>query len=245
MKKINIDGTKNLLSVLKREKISRLIFLSTYAVYGKAKSFPVKEDNKKKPYTPYAKDKLKAEAACGLFAKRNKMNLTIIRPAMILAPDVRNSSVLISLYLTMGLGNDNIMHISSNGDTRFQLLSPEDAADAFYKVYMAKEKTYGAVFNIGSDNVPTQMEEIVKIKEMKKINFTVKHISKLKAIFYSILFKPSKINYFTKDHFLFIFYNVFLDCEKIKSTIGWSPKKDNLEIISEVVDWYKGKINKA
>ena len=245
MKKINIAGTKNLLTVVKKEKISRFIFLSTYAVYGKAKSFPVQEDIKKKPYTPYGKDKLKAETACELFAKRNKMNLTIIRPTLILGPDVKNSSVLISLYMTMGLGNDSIMHISGNGDTKFQLLSPEDAADAFYNVYKAKEKTYGAVFNIGSDNVPTQMEEIVKIKDTKKLNFSVKRISKLKASFYSIIFKPSKINYFTKEHFLFIFYNVFLDCNKIKSTIGWAPKKDNIEIISEVVDWYKSKINKA
>ena len=180
-----------------------------------------------------------------LFAKKNKMNLTIIRPALILGPDVRNSSVLINLYMTMGLGNDNIMHISGKGNTRFQLLSPEDAADAFYNIYMAKEKAYGAVFNIGSDDVPTQMEEIVKIKEMKKINFAVKPISRLKAIFYAILFKPSKINYFTKDHFLYIFYNVYLDCSKIKSAIGWSPKKNNIDIMSDVVDWYKGKINKA
>ena len=245
MKKINIDGTKNLISVVKRSNINRFIFLSTYGVYGKTKLFPLKEEHKKKPYTPYGKDKLKAEIACELFAKRNKINLTIIRPSLILAPNVKNSSILITLYMTMGLGSDNIMHISGNGDTRFQLLSPEDAALAFYNVYMAKEKAYGAVFNIGSDNVPTQMEEIAKIKETKKIDFAVTPISKLKAILYSILFKPSKINYFTRDHFLFIFHTVYLDCNKIKSVIGWSPQKDNMDIISDVVDWYKGKINKV
>ena len=246
MKKFNIDGTRNLLSVVKRANINRFIFLSTYGVYGKTKSFPLKEEHKKKkPYIPYGKDKLKAERACELFAKRNKMDLTIIRPSLILGPNVKNSSILITLYMTMGLGNDNIMHVSPNGDTRFQLLSPEDAANAFYNIYMAKEKTYGKIYNIGSDDVPTQIDELVKIKEMKKIDFTIKPISKLKAKLYSILFKPSKINYFSRDHILFIFHNVYLDCDKIKSEIGWSPQKDNIGIISDVVDWYKDKLNKV
>jgi len=242
MKKINIAGTKNLLAVMRRSKINRFIFLSTYGVYGKTQLFPLKEDHKKKPYTPYGKDKLKAEIACEKFAKRNKMNLTIIRPSLILGPDVKNSSVLATLYMMMGLGSDSLMHISGNGDTRYQLLSPEDAANAFYNVYKAKDKASGAVFNIGSDNVPTQMEEIVKIKEIQKIDFTVKHISRLKAIFYSIVFKLSKTNYFTREHFLFIFHTVYLDCSKIKSETGWSPKKGNIDIMSEVVEWYKRKV---
>ena len=244
MKRINIAGTRNLLAVIQRSKINRFIFLSTYGVYGKTMSYPLKEEAKKKPYTPYGKDKLRAEIVCQFFAKKNKINLTIIRPSLILGPDIKNSSILVTLYMSMGLGNDNVVHISGNGDTRFQLISPEDAADAFYNVYKAKEKAYGGVFNIGSDHVQTHMEEIVKIKEKKNIDFAVKKITKLKAVLYSILFKPSNINYFTKDHFLFIFHTVYLDCNKIKSTTGWSPKKDNIDIMSDVVDWYKNKLNK-
>ena len=243
MKKINITGTQNLLSVVKKLKIKRFIFLSTYAVYGKTKSFPLKEEDKKKPFTAYGKDKLKAEILCEAFAKKNKINLSVLRPSVITGPDVKNSSILITLYMAMGLGNDNVMYISGDGDTKFQLLAPEDAADAFYKVYKAGAKTHGITFNIGSDNVPTQMEQIVKIKEKKKLDFAVKHISKLQAIFYSILFKPSKVNYFTREHFLFIFYSVYLDSHRLKTITDWVPKKDNLDIMSETVDWYKGKVD--
>jgi len=243
MKKINTTGTKNLLLSAKKAKIKRFIFLSTYAVYGKTKSFPLKEDDKKKPYTAYGKDKLKAEIFCEAFAKKNNINLSVIRPSVITGPNVKNSSILITLYMAMGLGNDNVMFISGDGDTRFQLLSPDDAANAFYTVYKAGAKTYGMTFNAGSDNVPTQMEQIVKIKEKKKLDFAVKHISKMKARFYSILFKPSKVNYFTKEHFLFIFHSVYLDCHRLKTITGWSPVKDNIDIMSETVEWYKTKVN--
>lgn len=243
MRKINITGTRNLLNAAKKMKINRFIFLSSYAIYGKTKSFPLKEDDRKKPYTAYGKDKLKAEILCEAFAKKNKINLSVLRPAVITGPYVKNSSILITLYMAMGLGIDNIMYISGDGDTRFQLLSPEDAADAFFKVYKAGPKAYGLSFNVGSDNVPTQMEQIVKIKEKKKLDFAVKHITKMKARFYSLLFKPSKVNYFTKEHFLFIFYSVYLDSHRLKTVTGWSPKKDNMDILSETIDWYENKVN--
>ncbi len=243
MRKINVSGTRNLLNAAKKFKINRFIFLSTYAVYGKTLSFPLKEEDKKKPYTPYGKDKLKAEILCEAFAKKNKINLSVIRPSVITGPNVRNSSILITLYMAMGLGNDNVMYLSGDGDTRFQLLSPDDAAEAFFKVYKAGAKAHGLTFNAGSNNVPTQMEQIVKIKEKKKLDFAVKHITKMKARFYALLFKPSKVNYFTKEHYLFIFYSVYLDCHRLKTVTGWEPKKDNLQILSETVDWYKSKVN--
>ncbi|HPD77462.1 MAG TPA: NAD(P)-dependent oxidoreductase [Spirochaetota bacterium] len=242
MKKININGTLNLMIAAKRVNVTRFIFLSTYGVYGKTDSFPLKEEDRKKPYTPYGKDKLKAEQLCTAYAKKHNINLTIVRPSLIAGPGVRNTSILITLYLAMGLGNDNVMYMSGNGDTRFQLLDPEDAAEAFYKIYKAGKKSYGEIFNIGSDNVPTQMEQIVKIKETCKLDFAVKHITPIKAWLYSLLFKPSNVNYFTREHRLFIFHSVYLDCQKIKTLIGWHPKKDNIEILTETVKWYKEKL---
>lgn len=243
MKKINITGTKNLLTVIKKLKINRMIFLSSYAVYGKTTAFPLKEDDRKKPYTAYGKDKLKAEILCEAFAKKNKVDLTVIRPSVIAGPEIKNSSMLITLYMAMGLGNDNVMYMSGDGDTRFQLLSTEDASEAFYKIHKAGAKAYGLSFNVGSDNVPTQMEQIVKIKDKKKLDFAVKHISKMKARYYSVLSRFSNVNYFTREHFLYIFYSVYLDCHRLKTVTGWSPKKTNIDIMSETIDWYKSKVD--
>lgn len=242
MKKINTTGALNMMIAAKRLKINRFILLSTYGVYGKTESFPLKEEDRKKPYTAYGKDKFEAEQICTTYAKKNNINLTIIRPSVITGPEVKNSAILITLYMAMGLGNDNVMYMSGDGDTRFQLLAPEDAAEAFFRIYKAGNKAFGQIFNIGSDNVPTQMEQIVKIKEKNKLDFAIKHITPIKAKFYSLLFKPSNINYFTREHLLFIFHSVYLDTQKIKTLTGWHPKKDNLDIMSETVEWYKNKV---
>lgn len=243
MKKINIKGTLNLLMCARRAKVKRFIFQSTFAVYGRIKSFPIKENDIKKPVTPYGKDKLKAEILCETFCKKNEIEYSIVRPALITGPATNNPAILITLYMAMAMGDDNIMYLSGDGDTHFQLISPEDTAEAFYKVYTAGENANGLIFNAGSDNVPTQMEQIVKLKEKKQLDFSIKHITPLKALFYSIIFKPSKLNYFTRDHIFYLFNSMYLDCQTLKEVTGWTPKKDNIEVLSETIDWYRGKID--
>lgn len=242
MRRINTNGALNMMIAARKSRINRFILLSSYAVYGKTESFPLKEEDKKNPYTAYGKDKWKAEQICTAFARKNSISLTVIRPSVITGPGVKNSAILITLYMAMGLGNDNVMYMSGDGDTRFQLLSPEDAAEAFYKIYKTGNKASGHIFNIGSDNVPTQMEQIVKLKEKCKLDFAIKHITRVKALFYSFLFRPSNVNYFTREHLLYIFHSVYLDSQKIKTLTGWHPKKDNLDIMSETVEWYKNKV---
>lgn len=243
MKKINIKGTLNILMCARKAKVKRFIFQSTYAVYGKIESFPIKENDIKRPCTPYGKDKLKAEVLCETFCKKNGIACSILRPALITGPDTNNRSILITLYMAMAMGNDNIMYLANDGSTYFQLISQDDTAEALLSIYKNKDKAKGKIYNAGSDNVPTQTEQIVKLKEKEKLDFTIKHITPLKARLYSILFKPSKVNFFTKDHNYYLFNNMYLDCKKLKEDTGWAPKKDNIEILSETVNWYRNKIS--
>lgn len=243
MRKINIKGTYNLLVCAKRAKVKRFIFQSTYAVYGKTKSFPVKENDIKKPCTPYGRDKLRAESLCSSFCEKNEISYSILRPALIAGPGTNNPSILITLYMAMAMDDDNIMYLAGDGDTHFQLISPEDTAEALYSIYKKGDKADGQIFNAGSDNVPTQVEQIAKIKEKEKLDFSIRHITPLKARLYSLLFKPSKINFFTRDHIFYLFNSMYLDCQKLKAETDWKPGKDNIEILSQTIQWYRGKIN--
>jgi nucleoside-diphosphate-sugar epimerase len=36
---------------------------------------------------------------------------------------------------------------------------------------------------------------------------------------------------------------MYLDCQTLKEVTGWTPKKDNIEVLSESIDWYRGKID--
>ena len=96
----------------------------------------------------------------------------------------------------------------------------------------------GRAYNIGSDNVPTQMDEIVKVKDRLKIDPPVKYISPWKARLYWLLFRPVRSNLFTRQHLIYLLNGMVMDCQRIKDDLGWKPEKDNIEILVETAEWY-------
>jgi nucleoside-diphosphate-sugar epimerase len=240
MRKINVKGVRKLISVAQAAGVKKMIFLSSYEVYGTVKNLPVGEyDLKKmKPVTRYGRDKLKAEKICLESIKANKMNIAIFRPSPMVGPGTRNPITLITLLMAMGMEEANRIYVVGHGENRFQLLHPEDAADALYKAYKSGT-VYGKIYNLGSDNVPGQMEQITSIKEKAKLDSTIMHLSTKKAKFRSFFLRPFKIDYLNKGHVMYLLTDLILDCQAAKKDLGWQPKYGNVDIILETIDWYR------
>jgi nucleoside-diphosphate-sugar epimerase len=136
------------------------------------------------------------------------------------------------------MSDANRMYIAGNGDTKFQYLHPDDAVNAFISAYKNKI-TGNKVYNLGSDNVLTQMEQIVHLKDKARLDFTVKHLSPGYTRFLSFILRPFNIHYLTKEHLLMLLGNILMDCQVAKIDLGWQPSKSNTEIILETIEWYK------
>jgi nucleoside-diphosphate-sugar epimerase len=240
MRKINIKGLKRLIGAAQAAGVKKMIFLSSYEVYGTVKNLPVGEyDLKKmKPVTRYGKDKLKDEKICLETIKANKMNIAIFRPSPMMGPGTRNPITLITLLMAMGMEEANRVYVVGHGENRFQLLHPQDAADALYLAYKSG-KAYGRIYNLGSDNVPEQMELITEVKEKAKLDSRIMHLSTLKARFRSFFLKPFKIDYLNKGHVMYLLTDLILDCQAAKNDLGWQPKYGNVDIVLETIDWYR------
>jgi len=64
-RQVNVDGTKNLLTLAKKYPVKRFIFASSSSVYGNQTKVPFSEtDILAKPVSPYAQTKLAAEKLC-------------------------------------------------------------------------------------------------------------------------------------------------------------------------------------
>jgi nucleoside-diphosphate-sugar epimerase len=238
MKKANIQGTRSTLTIAERAGVKKFFFLSTYEVYGSTKKIPTRQDDPRRPKSRYGKDKLKGELACMDFMKKGTMAVTIFRPAPIIGPGTNNPVVLIALLMALGMGEDNRLYVAGNGDTKFQLLHPDDAIEAFVKAMKAPAAA-GAVYNLGSDNVMTQMEQTVKIKELAQLDSVIRHLSSNKTKFLSTALRPFKVSYLTKEHVFYLLNNMLLDCQKAKTDLAWEPGKTNTEILLETIRWYE------
>jgi len=238
MKKINITGTEKIIRASQKAGVKKFMFLSSYMIYGKTKAIPIRQDDRKKAATRYGKQKLKAEKICWNNVPKQDMKITIFRPAVVVGPEVQDPMILITLFMALGMDDANQVYVYGNGDTRFQLLYPDDFISALVSA-RERDISAGKVYNLGSDNVPTQIEQMIKLKEIAKLDFTIKHLSPKYSKFLSIFFRPFRLNFLSPEHLNLLKNNIMLDCQRAKKDLDWQPTKDNMEILKETIEWYK------
>ncbi len=79
----NIDGTKNILEFIdKWDCIKKYVFFSSVATYGESE-IELNEKNIQNPYNDYGKSKLEAEKIIFNWHSQNKINVIIVRPAVV------------------------------------------------------------------------------------------------------------------------------------------------------------------
>lgn len=110
---VNVEGTKNVISVMEKKNIKRIIFTSTVAIYGLNKDNPTETD-KEDPFNHYGKSKWMAEELLREWYNRDPANRTllIIRPTVVFGPGNKGNvynllkQMAIGKFLMIGKGNN-------------------------------------------------------------------------------------------------------------------------------------------
>lgn len=75
----NVVGALNLLAVMRRHGVARLVFSSTCATYGEPDIIPITEDHTQRPINPYGRTKLIMEQALADYAIAYGLQSVILR----------------------------------------------------------------------------------------------------------------------------------------------------------------------
>lgn len=228
---VNIFGTKCVLESALKNKVKRLVFISSTAVYGIPRILPEPETAPIDPIGYYGESKIAGEKLCMDYAKKG-LQINIIRPKTFLGPE--RLGVFQLWFEAIYTGKP--IFILGNGKNKYQLLAVSDVADAIEKALISKIN--GEIFNIGAKIFSTWRDDLGAV---------IKHAkSKSKIIGFPVflsqlilgLFEYLKLSPIAKWHYKTLPVNSYVDISKAEKTLNWNPKKSNKELLIESYDWY-------
>lgn len=228
---VNIDGTKNVLESSLQNKVKRLIFISSTALYGVPKHLPETEEASLDPIGYYGQSKLAAENFCKKFMEKG-LSINILRPKTFLGPERLG---VFQLWFEAIYGGKRVF-ILGNGNNRYQLLAVSDVVDAIIKALTSNID--GEIFNIGAKKFGTWRNDLgTVIKEAKS-----------KAVIFGFPVLPSQIilgilesmhlSPIAAWHYKTIAVPSYVSIEKAEKLLKWHPKKSNKDLLIESYKWY-------
>ncbi len=146
----DVIGTRTVLEAAHAAGISRVVHVSSTAVYGIPDHHPIAEDDRKHGVGPYGRAKVAAEAECERFRELG-MVIPVVRPKSFIGPERLGVFALLYDWAYTGHG----FPVLGTGTNRYQLLDVEDLARAVYLLATGDAAVVNDTFNAGADRFTT------------------------------------------------------------------------------------------
>jgi UDP-glucose 4-epimerase len=228
----NLNGTKNILNLMKQNKISKILFASTAAVYEGNKSEPLSEGAITAPNNPYGESKLLADEALSNFCMSEKIAGISFRFFNVSAPykskslgwiveDHQPESHLIPNMISSA-NTDTLEIFGNDWETRDKTcvrdyLHIKDLTDACLMAIENFKQSSHQIFNLGSNQGNSILEVIENYERVFERKLHYKFVER----------RPGDVAMLVADS------------KKIYEQIGWKPKYG----VKEIFEDYKMAIN--
>lgn len=234
MEEVNVQGTRNVVEMCAKQKVRKLVFISSTAVYGKnLKESPADENTPTNPTDLYGKSKLEAERVVG--EHFTDVPSTILRPGVLYGP-----TYLAYYSKVFNAIQKGKMSVLGDGKNVIPFVHADDVADAMIKASaydISKGKTY-----VLSGNRTLTQERIYEISAQSLgVEFKKQYMNPAVAkalLSVSSIFSQSSI---TQEDINVLSSHRIFDTTRAETDLAWSPMP--LEAgIKQMADLYMKRI---
>lgn len=227
---VNVAGTENVVAAAARAGASRVVLISSTAVYGVPEVHPLFEDFPVHGVGWYGESKIEAER---VVREAQGVDTAIIRPKTFLGPERLGVFEILFDWIREG----RRIPILGSGRNRYQLLAVSDLCDAIVRAG-ERQEAVGETFNVGAKEFGTVRDDLgaliahagsgsrllpfpAKVAEVGLRALELAHLSPLAEWHYKTAHKDS-----------------FVDVTKAERMLGWEPRLSNAQTLIETYDWY-------
>lgn len=233
MTAVNAGGTKNALNCAIENNVKRFVYTSSVQVYGKFEG-AIKEDAEKVPIGCYAKNKLESEKTCLEYFEKYNLAISILRPPTIIGPEIDDKYVLSMLSI---IKNNGIFPLLGDGMQKYSAIHISDCANAVI-LASENENAIGEVFNIGCEDVISQVELIQELKNYGKSKVKIIKLNKNITVNFLRVLDFLKISPVERVYIELSSYGNVMNISKIKERINFKPQISYIDAWKEMYMWY-------
>ena len=163
----NFIATYNILESMKKNNVKRIVYTSSSAIYGEAKTIPTPEDYPTSPISLYGATKLTCEALISAYSHTFDIEGKIFRLANIIGP--RSIRGVTYEFVQKLKQNSKELEVLGDGNQKKSYLYIDDCIDGMITgVKNGKERLN--VYNIGSEDQLTVKEIAQIVSNKMKVN---------------------------------------------------------------------------
>jgi UDP-glucose 4-epimerase len=215
---VDVNGTHNVLDAAAAAGIQQVLVTSSASAYGAFPDNPepLTEEHPVRgvPTYSYTRDKTEADRLCQLWAyKHADRVMTIVRPCIVLGPNVDNSLVRIWTKAPATFDSGNV-------DGKIQFVHEDDVVEAISRLLDGR---HAGAFNIAGDGLMTYREcadligqpiRKIPLRAARALNRAMWKLRQAEAPVGQIEFAR---------------HSWIVSNEKLKSTLGWTPRYSSRE----------------
>lgn len=204
---VNATGTANVMEACLANGIAKVVYASTWEVYGPPKYEPLDEKHPCNPDHPYNLTKLAGEHMAMAYDHLKGLPTIALRLGTSFGTRMRGNSVF-SIFIKKALAHDPIT-IQGSGEQSRQFLHARDAARAF--ALAAESSIRGECFNIAPSRSISikELAEMVARRIPTDVNFAPARAGDI---------HPAKVS-----------------AEKAASMLGWQPRTNFEDGLAEII----------
>ena len=210
----NSLGTHCFLEACRKQKVKKIIHVSTDEVYGENLDRPFKENQTLNPTNPYSASKAGGDMMVNAYKKSYKLNINTVRANNIYGTR-QYPEKLISKTIYNFIHNKK-MTIHGKGNSYRYYLSVQDFCDGILQII--NRGKFQEIYNIASDK-----------------KYKVTHVIKIISNYLNKNFKKNT-KYVSNRPFNDRIYNI--NCNKLKK-LSWRAQRNLKDDIPFIINWYK------
>ncbi len=235
----DIDGTRIVLEAAEALGISRVVHISSTAVYGIPDHHPLLEDDRLDGVGAYGEAKIAAEDEC-LKARQRGLCVPIIRPKSFVGPERLGVFALFYDWAKDGHGFPMI----GSGNNRYQLLDVEDLCQAIWLCLTLPGATVNDVFNIGAREFATMREDYQAVLDRAGFGKKIRGLPAGPVIWTLRILEALRLSPLYKWVYETASKDSFVSIEKAERVLGYCPVHSNQDALVRNYEWYLANLSR-